>query len=339
MKARKVKPLRTPLLSIILPYYNMPETLPRLFDSIMAQSLRSLEVVVVDDGSERSCAEVVEAYKNKGLDARLIRHGKNMGTLAARASGLAQARGSVITFADQDDMFWGRECLERHAGLLLRERADIVHFNEVAHDCVSSAVWVYHWGFPFAASLRGGEILRACAAAHRGWGVHGKLYSRELAGKALEVVWSEKIVYPEDLVLNAVFFSHARLYLGSHEPGYCHFLRPRRDILCIKDYITILRAYVPVLDMKLPEGCAGVFERIIGLTLRKHASRIGQAVGGVDDFQGQAELFAQLVSGVAPQELANVMSTARQLTGTGAADAKKYPWEPVFMKHLALVLQ
>ncbi len=72
-----------PLLSIIIPHYNMPHVLSTLLDSILIQSLKSLEIIVVDDGSCDSCKDVIEAYQGKNIEVRLIEHGVNKGAREA----------------------------------------------------------------------------------------------------------------------------------------------------------------------------------------------------------------------------------------------------------------
>lgn len=92
-----------PLISIVIPYYNNSgKYLKRCVDSILRQSYRELEILLVDDGAEDSSPEVAERIADK--DARIrnirIRHG---GVSVARNTGLAHARGEFIMFMDSDD--------------------------------------------------------------------------------------------------------------------------------------------------------------------------------------------------------------------------------------------
>jgi glycosyltransferase involved in cell wall biosynthesis len=117
-----------PLVSLIIPHHNHNELLPRLLDSILAQTLHDLEVIVVDDHSERSCADIISDYAVKGLSIQLIRNEIRQYTKNCRIIGVEASRGQVICFADADDVLLGTEVLEYHARLLLREDADIVGF-------------------------------------------------------------------------------------------------------------------------------------------------------------------------------------------------------------------
>lgn len=329
----------SPLLSIIIPHYNSPETLPRLFDSIMAQSLRSLEVVIVDDGSARSCREVVEAYKNKGLALRLLENSENRGTLAARLDGIAAARGLIVTFSDQDDMFWGSGSLERHVTLLLRERADIVHFNEMGRNSDDSKDSLFTWGRPCAPRLTGPEILRALVKQNRGWTVHGKLYTRELAAKALVIAGKggEKLACADDALLSSIFLGNARLCIGSHEPGYQYFITTQdahtaRSMTYIKEFGTMLRVYLPVLREAFPQVNFDGVEQLWVRQIRWFAAVMGKIVQHADESGEKKETFSRLMQGVDLREIGNVMTFAVQLACSGLGSVQPHPDEAAFMR-------
>lgn len=89
----------TPLISVIIPTYNRAWCLPRAIDSVLGQSFRDFELIVVDDGSNDETALVVAAY---GDALRVIRQA-NRGVSAARNAGIAVARGVWIALLDSDD--------------------------------------------------------------------------------------------------------------------------------------------------------------------------------------------------------------------------------------------
>lgn len=90
------------LISIITAVYNIEEYLPRCVDSILEQSYRNLEIILVDDGSTDSCAGLCDAYARKDARVRVV-HKKNGGLSDARNAGLAVAQGAYIGFVDGDD--------------------------------------------------------------------------------------------------------------------------------------------------------------------------------------------------------------------------------------------
>jgi glycosyltransferase involved in cell wall biosynthesis len=104
-----------PKVSVILPTYNRSRTLPAAISSVLTQSERDLELIVVDDASSEDIAGVLRQFDDPRL--RLIRRPVNGGAAAARNSGLAEARGRFIAFQDSDDL-WLPGKLERQLALL-----------------------------------------------------------------------------------------------------------------------------------------------------------------------------------------------------------------------------
>lgn len=91
-----------PRLSVIVPVYNVEAYLPECIDSILAQTLRDLELILIDDGSPDGCGAICDAYA--ATDARIkVFHQSNRGVSAARNAGLAAASGDYIGFVDPDD--------------------------------------------------------------------------------------------------------------------------------------------------------------------------------------------------------------------------------------------
>ena len=92
----------TPLISVILPIYNIEQYLPKCMDSLFGQTYNNLEFVMVDDGSKYECAKHVDGYLNK--DARVVVYHKENGGLSdARNYGIIRAKGEYITCVDPDD--------------------------------------------------------------------------------------------------------------------------------------------------------------------------------------------------------------------------------------------
>jgi glycosyltransferase involved in cell wall biosynthesis len=97
--------------SVIIPTYNRSELLPRALDSVLNQTYKDLEVLVVDDASTDDTSEVVAAYESDPR-VRYLPQEENQGVSAARNKGLAEARGEFFAFLDSDDE-WLPPKLER----------------------------------------------------------------------------------------------------------------------------------------------------------------------------------------------------------------------------------
>jgi glycosyltransferase involved in cell wall biosynthesis len=95
--------------SVVVPTYERPEQLPGALKTALGQTVDSLEVVVVDDGSTTDyAAETVAGYER----ARCIRHDQNRGVAAARNTGIEAASGAYVAFLDDDDR-WHKRKIER----------------------------------------------------------------------------------------------------------------------------------------------------------------------------------------------------------------------------------
>ena len=103
------------LVSVIIPTYNRAGTIERAVNSVLAQTWKKTEIIVVDDGSTDQTDQVLKTYGDK---IRVIRQ-KNSGPSAARNTGIKAATGEVISFLDSDDA-WLPLKTERQAKLLQR---------------------------------------------------------------------------------------------------------------------------------------------------------------------------------------------------------------------------
>lgn len=90
-----------PLVSVIIPSYNRAGTIGRAMDSVLAQSYRNLELIVVDDGSSDGTVEIVNGYNDRRV--KLIEMAVNSGPSVARNTGAEAASGEYLAFQDSDD--------------------------------------------------------------------------------------------------------------------------------------------------------------------------------------------------------------------------------------------
>jgi len=97
------RPDRAPMFSIVLPTYNRPEMLRRAISSVCRQTFPDFELIVVDDGSLMSCCSALPDPRDARI--QLIRNPYNMGVAGARNVGIEAARGTYISFLDDDDEY------------------------------------------------------------------------------------------------------------------------------------------------------------------------------------------------------------------------------------------
>ena len=94
----------TPKISVIIPVYNTAEYLKEAVGSICNQTCKSLQIIVVDDGSTDSSPEILRQLAKEDSRIEIITR-KNSGQGAARNKGLERAVGEYVYFMDSDDMF------------------------------------------------------------------------------------------------------------------------------------------------------------------------------------------------------------------------------------------
>jgi glycosyltransferase involved in cell wall biosynthesis len=94
---------RSPLVSVVVPVYDVEAYLPEALDSILAQTHRELDVVLVDDGSTDGSGAIADEYAARDARVRVL-HTDNHGLGAARNEGMRHVRGELLAFADSDDV-------------------------------------------------------------------------------------------------------------------------------------------------------------------------------------------------------------------------------------------
>ena len=119
--------MNDPLVSIIVPVYNVKDYLPECIDSIINQTYHNLEIILIDDGSTDGSETLCDKYKAK--DSRIIvKHQKNSGLSVARNTGIKTSKGEYIAFIDSDD-YVKPELIEHAISASTSHQADIVIFG------------------------------------------------------------------------------------------------------------------------------------------------------------------------------------------------------------------
>lgn len=118
-----------PLVSIVFPVWGVEAYVRTSFMALMEQTYPRIEYIIVDDAtpdqSMEVIAEVMESYPGRRKDIRYIKHEKNRGLAAARASGLSIAQGEYVLFLDSDDTF-AAEMVSEMMDCAQKSRCDLV---------------------------------------------------------------------------------------------------------------------------------------------------------------------------------------------------------------------
>ena len=94
--------VKTPKVSIIIPVYNVEKYLRECLDSVINQTLKDIEIIIVNDGSTDNSIEIIQDYSNNCKNIKVINK-QNEGCYKARNVGLETAKGEYIAFLDSDD--------------------------------------------------------------------------------------------------------------------------------------------------------------------------------------------------------------------------------------------
>ena len=119
----KYERTKNPEISIIILIYNQANCIHKCLRSIQNQSLKNIEIIIIDDCSQDNSTEIIEEYKKTDNRIILIKHDSNDGKIKSRSDGIRNARGKYITFIDGDDSFIHQDILMN--SLIIANVADL----------------------------------------------------------------------------------------------------------------------------------------------------------------------------------------------------------------------
>ena len=111
--------------SVIIPVYNVENSIGRCLESVVNQTMQDLEIVVVDDGTPDNSMSIVRSFADKDQRFRILAHDNNRGLMQARKTGYTAAIGDYILFCDSDD-YLPLDAVEVLYTGAMQSRADIV---------------------------------------------------------------------------------------------------------------------------------------------------------------------------------------------------------------------
>ena len=182
-----------PLITIIIPIYNVEQYLRRCVDSVLQQTYTKLEIILIDDGSPDNCGSICDKYVEADSRIKVI-HKTNGGLSSARNAGLDIMTGEYVMFIDSDD-YIALDCVEYLVGLAERFSAQLAIGN-YAETCSSQYTFGQNqlWQNQEALELLSGK----------------KAIERQFGGKTVQYVSScvklyarglfEQLRFPEGLV-------------------------------------------------------------------------------------------------------------------------------------------
>lgn len=180
--------LQVPRYSFVIPVYNTERFLRRCIDSLLAQTEKCVEILVVDDCSPGECAKIVEDY---GQEIRFFRHIKNKSAFQARRTAILAAKGDYIIPVDPDDYLMP-QLLEKANDIINKEHPDVISYWIEYDDGRKVSP---HWCRHAQATISGGEAILELCDRKFATGLATKIIKRETLQKALDALPNCEDVY------------------------------------------------------------------------------------------------------------------------------------------------
>lgn len=211
----------TPLVSVIVPVYNVEKYLNRCVDSILSQMMTDFELLLIDDGSKDNSGRICDEYAEKDARVRVF-HKPNGGVSSARNLGLDNAIGKWITFCDADDVVlpsWLSNFIDNAC-----DSVDYVVQGFLADKTMSKSDDIEFtnrskFSFSFEGTMEDGLLLMS-KNSMLGY-VWCKLFKHSII-KQFDVSFNESYNYQEDMIFNLLYLQHCKKIKSIDDVGYCY---------------------------------------------------------------------------------------------------------------------
>lgn len=226
--------------SIIIPIYDVEKYLERCVESVIHQTLKNIEIILVDDGSTDNCPLICEKYKERDKRIKVV-HKVNGGLASARNTGLKIATGEYILFVDSDDWI-EPETVEELVNVAEKHQVDFVRFRPMY------AGWPNHkdgslCNFGTEEGIKEGlyqkeDIVREVyprlfATPQLTLGVivaaWRSLYRKDFLKKS-KILFDEEIRYSEDTIFSSKVVVAANSFYYLDGPRYYHYFYNENSI-------------------------------------------------------------------------------------------------------------
>lgn len=243
-----------PLVSVIMPVYNVEQYIEESIRSVQAQTFKNWELLIINDGSKDRTATIAEKFLNDGR-IQLFNQ-PNQGVSAARNKGLANCKGDYITFLDGDDL-WHPQFLEKLISLQQNSNVDLVFSG--FHNLNSDGTYT-----PYRFHYTDGNILLPYIKNKIEIHIGSCLINKKLLD-TYKLRFTEGCVYAEDaeFILKILVFTKAKVIceelmtyrkrLGSATQSFWKYENRISEISAYERILTYIRQYYNESDKKLIE--------------------------------------------------------------------------------------
>ncbi|MEI0604473.1 glycosyltransferase family 2 protein [Brachyspira alvinipulli] len=221
---------REPFISIIIPVYNTEQYLKRCLDSVVNQTFKDIEIIIVNDCSPKNCDEIVKEYNDERIV--YIKHDVNKGLLLARKTGNINANGKYITYLDSDDKLDINACQLIYDEYKKRE-VDVIHFSAYAvlddenvdSKEKSKIINRVEWYLSSSRSLINERyLLSELTAETIPHNMCCKAYKNNIIKKITEYIPDIRLMNAEDMLQSLMFFYFALSYSYINKKLYYYYI-------------------------------------------------------------------------------------------------------------------
>ena len=280
------------MFSIIVPIYKVEKYLPQCIESILAQTYKHFELILVDDGSPDNCPQICDEYAKKDSRIKVV-HKTNGGVVSARKAGVSESKGEYVTFVDGDDWIESNMC-EELMKVMKQTDADIVHSGYFRELVLNLPPGLYYSRNSYRADefIRK-HILNAEPDEEISFSIWSKLFRTPVIKKSYGLV-PDCADYGEDL-LNLIACACEENAIASIDKAYYHY-RVRLDSIShtfetnnFKQEIELYEAIIKILRQY------GMAERLNDVTKQFFLTQMRKAVknNSSDAFSVQVYKFPE----------------------------------------------
>lgn len=229
-----------PVISVVIPIYNVEDYIQRCVESVLNQTINNIEIILVDDGSPDKCPEICDSYQKKDERIKVI-HKKNGGLASARNAGMRIASGKYLFFLDSDDWL-ELDGLESLYIVAEEQQVDFVKYRAIRTGwpgmeenapCMVEPVRELRHGYYSKAQIIEEVYPRLLATPQLTMGAvvgaWGALYNLDFLKKN-QIEFYEEVKFSEDLIFSANVVRAANSFYFIDSPGVYHYFFNKKSI-------------------------------------------------------------------------------------------------------------
>lgn len=257
------------LISVIVPIYNAEKTIKRCLDSIIFQTYKNIEIILIDDGSKDSSFALCKKYSDK--DRRIVLfHKENGGEASSRNFGILKSNGKYVAFVDSDD-FVDNKFLEILYNNIVDTDSDISICN---YDIFNDKKFHKNSKKSFVITYNKKQSFENLSLNKGYYGYcWNKLYKKEILLKMGDNLVNEKIHMCDDLEFNSRYFTYIKKSVFTTDKLYYYYLNPNSvtgNMKLNSKVLTVNEAYnniIPIFEKYTTKGTDNIIYNYLKMQL------------------------------------------------------------------------